>query len=88
MKTIVQQKQYTITEEDESGLIPKEAVTAIVDYQDGKPLTVFFGPTLPPYGSPEREKFKLDEVCERLNPHRTSEQVIQIVNRLESSLTE
>ena len=69
---------YQIFENDESELIPKEVYLVVVYHVPGNRLSnIKFEPQ-----SKYRQQFK------RLNPRRTQEEMLAIVNHLEASLVD
>jgi hypothetical protein len=104
MKTKIIQKTYQICGIDEEGLIPKEAVSAIVTYNENEPKKISFildlkkykkdfeqkdNDTLAEFYWKERQiRKKYNEEKKRINCPRTKEEMTQIINRLESLLSE
>jgi len=77
MKTEIAQKIYRIYEEEKGesivGVIPSGVLSAIVGYDKDGPKSVYF--------VPRDTKDNL-----RINPERTREEVVSVVNALEKAL--
>ncbi len=102
MKTKITQKKYSILEIDEEGLIPKEAISAIVIYKKDEPKRIYFIPDLKKYKKEFKKRDndtiaeiywkrkqirkRYTEEVEKINGLRTKEEMTQITSRLEQSL--
>lgn len=94
MRTTISEKMYRVYGQDEEEIIPKGVRLAVVTYKDKIAVEVSFVPDIDvPNGVISEEirkgRDKFNEEYHRLNsPCRTREQIIQITNSLEASLTE
>jgi len=90
MKTIITEQIYTISGEDEGGLIPANAILALVTYDDQGPKKVYFKPRMSwsPKTDSEETRYSKELLKEsrRINPKWTREEIMQIANALEKAL--
>lgn len=102
MKTTIGEERhfriYLIKGEDENGLIPRETSKAMVNYDSkGTPVSIYFSsekllervPEEPEDTFEERmneNRRKRREEDARLNPSRSPDEIVNIVNALEKAL--
>ena len=97
IKTKIIERTYKIDEKDGSGLIPQEAFSARIRYDENGPKSVYFA-FVDCSDEPKRMKNEsftnyetrrgkwVEEKSDRINPTRTREEVLKIVNALEKAL--
>jgi len=79
-------KTYFISENTENPLIPNEARSAIISYNEQGVERVYFVPRKEMTLGTIKEEKEISRLSEELNPERSREEVVRIVNALEEAL--